>query len=96
MIAYRDNAQVIVEIKKLMLDSNITHREVAERIGLSPQAFNKLLNKKNFGFEDAQRIVQAVGYSLTFGFAPSVIHTHSVNVENHMHYLPDKEKDPNE
>ena len=64
MIAYKDNAQVIVEIKKVMLDSNVTHREVAERIGLSPQAFNKLLNKKNFGFEDAQRILNAMGYNL--------------------------------
>ena len=51
MIAYRDNEQVIIEIKKIMLDSKVSHREVAERIGLSPQAFNKLLNKKNFGFE---------------------------------------------
>lgn len=50
-----------------MLDSHITQREVAERIGLSPQAFNKLLNKKNFGFEDAQRILNAMGYNLTFG-----------------------------
>lgn len=67
MVSYRDNDQVITEIKKLMLDSHITQREVAERIGLSPQAFNKLLNKKNFGFEDAQRILNAMGYNLTFG-----------------------------
>ncbi len=66
MIAYKDNAQVIIEIKKVMLDSNISQREVAGRIGLSPQAFNKLLNKKNFGFEDAQRILNAMGYNLVF------------------------------
>ena len=35
MIAYRDNEQVIIEIKKIMLDSKVSHREVAERIGLS-------------------------------------------------------------
>ena len=57
MIAYRDNEQVIIEIKKIMLDSKVSHREVAERIGLSPQAFNKLLNKKNFGFEDGKKSV---------------------------------------
>lgn len=34
MIAYRDNEQVIIEIKKIMLDSKVNHREVAERIGL--------------------------------------------------------------
>lgn len=91
MIAYRDNEQVIIEIKKIMLDSKVTHREVAERIGLSPQAFNKLLNKKNFGFEDAQRIVNAMGYTLTFGFEPSAMNTHNISVENKVHYLADKE-----
>lgn len=91
MIAYRDNAQVITEIKKVVLDSNVSQREVAERIGLSPQAFNKLLNKKNFGFEDAQRIVQAMGYNLTFGFAPGAINAHSISVEIHTHDIPDKE-----
>lgn len=71
MTAYRDNAQVIIELKKIMLDSKVTQREVAERLGLSPQAFNKLLNKKNFGFEDAQRILNAMGYSLVFGAVKS-------------------------
>lgn len=66
MIAYTDNAQVIIELKKLIMDNRITHREVAERIGMSPQAFNKLLHKKNFSFEDAQRILNAIGYNLVF------------------------------
>lgn len=69
MVPYKDNDQVITEIKKLMLDSHITQKEVAERIGLSPQAFNKLLNKKNFGFEDAQRILNAMGYNLILAWS---------------------------
>lgn len=67
MIVYNDNQQVIIELKKLMLETNITQREVASRLNLSPQAFNKLLNKKNFGFEDAQKILKAMGFYLVFG-----------------------------
>lgn len=66
MVYYKDTAQVIIEIKKVFLDKGVSHREVAERLGLSPQAFNKLLNKKNFCFEDAQRILDVVGYQLVF------------------------------
>lgn len=68
MIIYKDNEQMIIEIKKLMLENEITQRKVAERLGISPQGLTKIFNKKNFGFEDARKIVNAMGYVLLVDF----------------------------
>ena len=35
---------------------------------IKPQGLTKLLNKKNFGFEDAQKILSAMGYDLIIDF----------------------------
>ena len=71
MITYRNQEQVIIEIKKIMLLQHVSQRELANRLNLSPQALNKLFNKKNFCFEDAERIVKALGYKLSFEFSKS-------------------------
>ena len=68
MIIYKDNEQIIIEIKKLMLENEITQREIAEKLGISPQGLTKIFNKKNFGFEDARKIVNAMGYDLLVDF----------------------------
>lgn len=68
MIIYKDNEQIITEIKKLLLEAHITQRELSERLGIKPQGLSKLLSKKNFGFNDAKRIVNALGYELEVGF----------------------------
>lgn len=68
MIIYKDNEQIITEIKKLLLETHITQRELSERLGIKPQGLSKLLSKKNFGFNDAKRIVNALGYELKIGF----------------------------
>lgn len=64
------NCQTVSEqIKKLLLDEHITQRDLADRLGIKPQGLTKLLNKKNFSFDDAQRILAALGYDLTIDFA---------------------------
>lgn len=70
MIIYQDNDQIITEIKKLLLETHTTQRELADRIGLKPQGLTKLLSKKNFGFNDAKRIINALGYELKLEFSP--------------------------
>lgn len=67
-IVYKNNDQMVVEIKKIMLESKISQREISEKLGITPQGFTKLTNKKNFGFEDAQKILNAMGYSLCIDF----------------------------
>ena len=64
-IHYKSNEQIVIEIKKLMLEKQISQRE---KLNIKPQGLTKLLNKKNFGFEDAQKILSAMGYDLIIDF----------------------------
>lgn len=65
---YTNSEQMLTEIKKLLLDEHVTQRDLADRLEIKPQGLTKLLNKKNFSFEDAQRILSALGYELIVGF----------------------------
>ena len=67
-IHYKSNEQIVIEIKKLMLEKQISQSEIAEQLNIKPQGLTKLLNKKNFGFEDAQKILSAMGYDLIIDF----------------------------
>lgn len=68
MVRYINNEQIVIEIKKLMLDKGITQKQVADRLGITPQGLNKLFTKKNFGFEDAKKILDVMGYTLVIDF----------------------------
>ena len=65
---YTNSEQMLTEIKKLLLDEHVTQRDLADRLEIKPQGLTKLLNKKNFSFEDAQRILSALGYERIVGF----------------------------
>ena len=65
---YTNSEQMLTEIKKLLLDEHVTQRDLADRLEMKPQGLTKLLNKKNFSFEDAQRILSVLGYNLIVGF----------------------------
>lgn len=67
-VIYTDNEQITIEIKKLMLESKITQREIAAKLEMKPQGLTKLLSKKNFGFEDADKLLSAMGYHLIIDF----------------------------
>ena len=67
-IIYKNNDQILIEIKKLMLENKITQRQIAEILKMTPQGLTKLMNKKNFGFEDAAKILNAMGYDLLIDF----------------------------
>nr|DAU25733.1 MAG TPA: Helix-turn-helix XRE-family like protein [Caudoviricetes sp.] len=65
---YETNEQLIIELKKLMLEIKVSQRQIAERLGITPQGLTKLFNKKNFSFEDASKIADAMGYQLEISF----------------------------
>ena len=67
-IIYESTEQIILEIRKLMLEEKISQRQIAESLGITPQGFTKLINTPNFSFEDAQKILNAMGYHLIFEF----------------------------
>ena len=50
-VKYENNEQIVIEIKKLMLETKMSQREIADKMNIKPQGLTKLLNKKNFGFE---------------------------------------------
>lgn len=70
MFTFTDNEQIVIEIKKLLLSTKTTQRELAAIMQLTPQGLTKLFNKKNFGFEDARKILNALGYDLALTFIP--------------------------
>lgn len=43
---YKDNEQILIEIKKIMLETKTTQREIAAKLGIKPQGLTKMLNKK--------------------------------------------------
>ena len=51
-----------------MLDNNLSQKELAASLDMVPQAFTKLLGKKNFSFEDAKKILNAMEYDLSIDF----------------------------
>ena len=48
---YKDNEQILIEIKKIMLEAKTTQREIANKLGIKPQGFTKMLNKKNLALK---------------------------------------------
>lgn len=65
---FTNNEHLIIELKKLMLDDKISKKEIADKMKIKPQGLTKLLNKKNFGFEDVQKILEAMGYEMEIKF----------------------------
>lgn len=65
---FKDNEQILIEIKKIMLETKTTQREIAAKLGIKPQGLTKILNKKNFSFEDAQKILATMDYDLIIDF----------------------------
>ena len=67
---YTTHELLIIELKKAMLDRNVSQRELARRLDISPQNLNKLLNKKNFSFEDFKRILNAIECDMDITIVP--------------------------
>lgn len=66
---FEDNKKLVTELKKLMLDADVSQRQIADALGIKPQSLTTLMNKKNFSFTDCQKILDAMGYELNYNFA---------------------------
>ena len=71
MFIYENNDQLKKELKKLVIDSGLTQKEVAEKIGVKPQQYTNIVNKENLAFRDVKRIAIACGYELQIDFVPA-------------------------
>lgn len=70
MFIYEDNDQLKKELKKLVIDSGMTQKEVAEKMEVKPQQYTNIVNKENLAFRDVKRIAIACGYELHIDFLP--------------------------
>ncbi len=68
---YDSKEQLIIEFKKLLLDKQMTQREVAQRLNITPQALTKIINKQNFSFDDMEKLLSAVDYGMVVQFVPA-------------------------
>lgn len=64
MFIYTDNKQLKNEIKKAIIDNNTTSKAIADKLGMSPQTYQHLINKKQLSFSDVNRICGAMSCSI--------------------------------
>ena len=70
MFIYENNDQLKKELKKLVIDSGKTQKEVAKKMEVKPQQYTNIVNKENLAFRDVKRIAIACGYELQIDFVP--------------------------
>lgn len=68
---YISKEQLIIEYKKLLLDNQISQREIAQKLGITPQALTKIINKQNFSFDDMKKLLSAINYNMVVQFVPT-------------------------
>lgn len=59
---------VTKEIKKMMLDRDMTQSELAEKLGISQSNLAQKLKRNNFTINDMKSIVKALRYRLDINF----------------------------
>ena len=68
MFIYSDNEQLKRELKKMIIDSGMSQKEVAEKMGCKPQQYTNIVNKENLAFRDVKRIANAIGLDVKIDF----------------------------
>lgn len=58
----KNNQELIQAVKKAIDESGYKKSYISEQLGISNQNFNRLLNKKNFSLNDANRILNIINY----------------------------------
>ncbi len=67
---YNDNEELSREFSKFLIDQRMSKAELARRLGMLPQTFQQILQKKNLSFADMSRILGAMDYKLEYDFVP--------------------------
>ena len=67
---YKDNEQLVNELKKVMIDTNTKQVDIANMMNVPKQAITKIFNKKNLTCDDMQKLLSLMGYELYVDFVP--------------------------
>ena len=70
MFTYTDNDQLKKELKKCIIDNGYTAKMICDKLGMLPQTYQTLINKKNFSFADMKRILDCMDLELRIDFIP--------------------------
>lgn len=70
MFEYKDNEQLKNELKKMIIDCGTTNKAIADKLGITPQTYQHLINKKQFSFADMKKILDCIGVKLCIEFMP--------------------------
>ena len=70
MFIYEDNDQLKKELKKCIIDNGYTAKMICDQLGMLPQTYQTLINKKNFSFADMKRILDCMDLELHIDFVP--------------------------
>lgn len=58
----KNNNDLVNAIKGAIAESGYKKSYIAEKMGISRQAFTNFMNKSNFSLDDANRILSIIGY----------------------------------
>ena len=70
IMIYKDNDQLVNELKKVMIDTNTKQVDIANMLEVPKQAITKIFNKKNLTCDDMQKLLSLMGYELRVEFLP--------------------------
>ena len=70
MFTYTDNEQLKKELKKCIIDNGYTAKMICDKLGMLPQTYQTLINKKNFCFADMKKILDCMDLELHIDFVP--------------------------
>ena len=70
IVIYKNNEQLVNELKKVMIDTNTKQVDLANMMDVPKQAITKIFNKKNLTCNDMQKLLSLMGYELQIDFVP--------------------------
>lgn len=61
-MAIKTNQELAQAVNGAIAESGIKKYSIAEKMGISRQAFTNFMNKANFSIDDANKILSIIGY----------------------------------
>lgn len=68
-IHYTTNDRLLAYLKAFLQKQNISNKEVAEKLNMSPQTYQHFINKKSFSLADLKKITDIIDYDITINFS---------------------------
>ena len=68
---YKNNDQLVNELKKVMIDTNTKQVDLANMMEVPKQAITKMFNKKNLTCDDMKKLLSLMSYELHIDFVPA-------------------------